>query len=61
MDNHQMKNKLNLIQISIEEKLNSFHKDFGETLNSRQILNDFIVKINLEFDELVKNLSQEND
>jgi len=51
-----MKNKLNLIQISLEEKLNEAHKQCGETLNSRQILNDFIVKMNLDFEQLIKDL-----
>lgn len=53
------KAQINLAQISVEEKLNEFHKKNGETLNSRQILNDFIVKMNLEFDELIKNLEAE--
>ena len=55
------KSQLNLIRISIEEKLNEFHKKNGESLNSRSILNDFIVQINLEFDELNKNLADEYD
>jgi hypothetical protein len=53
------KAQISLIQISVEEKLNEFHKKNGETLNSREILNDFIFKMNLEFDELVKNLETE--
>ena len=53
------KAQISLIQISLEEKLNEFHKKNGETLNSREILNDFICKMNLEFDELVKNLETE--
>jgi hypothetical protein len=54
-----MKNKLDLIQISLEEKLNDMHKSIGETLNSRQILNDFLFKMNLEFEELKKALEEE--
>jgi hypothetical protein len=54
-----MKNKINLLQISLEEKLNEIHKQESETLNSRQILNDFIFKMNLEFEELIKNLEDE--
>jgi hypothetical protein len=50
------KAQISLIQISVEEKLNDFHKKNGETLNSMEILNDFIFKMNLEFDELIKNL-----
>lgn len=53
------KAQISLIQISVEEKLNEFHKKNGETLNSREILNDFIFKMNLEFDELIKNLETE--
>lgn len=53
------KAQINLIQISVEEKLNEFHKKNGETLNSREILNDFIQRINLEFNELVQNLETE--
>jgi hypothetical protein len=59
MENHTIKNKLSLIQIATEEKLNEFHKQMGETLNSRQILNEFIFKMNLEFDQLVKDLSEQ--
>ncbi len=50
---------ISLIQVSVEEKLNEFHKKNGETLNSRQILNDFIFSINLEFDKLIKDLDSE--
>lgn len=53
------KAQINLIQISIEEKLNEFHKKNGETLNSREILNEFIFKMNSEFNELIKNLETE--
>ncbi len=53
------KAQISLIQISVEEKLNEFHKKNGETLNSRQVLNDFICKMNLEFDDLIKNLETE--
>ena len=53
------KAQINLIQISVEEKLNEFHKKNGETLNSREILNEFIFKMNSEFNELIKNLETE--
>jgi len=53
------KAQISLIQISVEEKLNEFHKKNGETLNSGGILNDFIFNINLQFNELVKNLETE--
>lgn len=55
------KASINLIQISVEEKLNEFHKKHGETLNSRQVLNDFIFNINLEFDKLIQDLDSEYD
>jgi len=55
----QKKSAIDLIQIAMEEKLQDFHKKNGETLNSRQILNDFIFKMNLEFEELKKELGEE--
>lgn len=55
----QQKSTLDLIQVSLEEKLQAFHKKYGETLNSRQILNDFIFKMNMNFEDLKKELEDE--
>lgn len=57
----QKKATIDLIQIAMEEKLQAFHQKNGETLNSRQILNDFIFKMNLEFEGLKKELGEEYD
>lgn len=55
----QQKSAIDLIQVALEEKLQEFHKKNGETLNSRQILNDFILNIDLAFEDLKKELEDE--
>lgn len=54
------KSQINLIQVAVEEKLNEFHKKNGESLNSREILNQFIQSINFDFDKLIKDLEEDN-
>ena len=55
----QLKAKLNSIYTFADEKLNSFHKEQGESLNSRQVLNDFLVGLGHDIDKLTETLKEE--
>ena len=55
----KQKTTLALIAVEVEEKINAFHKERGETMNSRQILQDFIFAIHIDFDRLAKSLDEE--
>lgn len=55
-----LKAKFHKAQAQFEEKLNSIHEQLGESLNSRQIFNDFLKKVDLEVEELIFNLENDN-